>query len=150
VKLLRGTALTRAEKRSVELKWFRVTPGSEGRILFAVKLARVYRTPRFSQQITVEMRQLPLGSAEERLTEVYTITTGLKPVASVSFARGCRRLRVRLNRTARTVTLSMPTRCVGAGPARVRVSTLTLWRDPATGHLLGGSRDLMRFRATLR
>lgn len=147
-----GTPLTRAERRSIEIKWFKATPRTNDRVRFTVKIARVFRTARFAQEIDIEMYNVPASSAEGWSYGLYTIHTGPNPYASASldFGHICKRLHLRLNRAAKTVSISIPARCLGTGTAKVSVNTYTLWTDPETGNLLGPSRDGLRFRGAVR
>ena len=144
-----GGHLTSAELRSVELKWFKATPRTHDRVRFKVKIAQssAPRDSRRTSQSKSNRWAVPLDAEgwlvravhhhhrPEPLGAVPRSTSGT-PASGSGF--GSTRPRTRCRSASPTGA------SVRARPA-VHIATTTLWTDPETGYLLGGSKDAMHF-----
>ena len=142
--------VTGADRRSIELKWFKATPRTDDMVRFKVKIDQVLRTARFEQQIHIQMWSVPTSTGDWKSASFYLLI-GRTPYAEANLDfLDCEPHRVRLNRTADTVSVGIPNSCVPAGEAKVTVDTDSLIRDPESGEVHAGSSDELKVRAAVR
>ena len=140
-------AATEAELRSIEIKWFKATPRTDGTVRFKVKIHEVRGTT-FSQRIQFLMVPVVTTSTGDWVSASFVKTIG--PNAGPAYASlsnpeqiDCKP-RVRVNRAADTVRMDVPNACVPVGDAMVTASTVTEFvrGDPIFGHrIVYGSMD---------
>jgi len=121
-------AATEAELRSIEIKWFKATPRTDGTVRFKVKIHEI-RGTKFSQRIGFLMVPVVTTSTGDWVSAGFGKTIGPDAGPAVAILYNPERIvcepRVRVNRAADTVRMDVPNACVPVGDAKVTTRTVT-------------------------
>jgi hypothetical protein len=129
------TTITRAERLSIDIRRLTITPRSNGTVRFTVTIDEILSSKRFFQQIDVIFRRTRTSTAGWERAAVNWSPFGpyvymdLAPLGSTDYQqRRCRPRDVHAEHGTRTMSASVPNRCIPIGDAKVHVVAKTRYK----------------------